>query len=105
MLRRAPASRSDQPTDSTGTPCSAADAMLAEDEAAAEPSTRLVRGPRFTKVDSVWTALVQQVPDLRDVFALGDEIRVRGRTVLVEITESGVSELSASQLAALSSRW
>ena len=52
-----------------------------------------------------WFALARELPDLADVFALGDRVVVSGKRVEIEVTESGVATLSAAEIASLRARW
>ncbi len=112
---------------------SAADAALGsrEAEAVASGRTRVVGGLVFDRVGSTWVdrrltseptwkptqrvrvqpfspawlALGQAIPELRDALALGEAVRVRGRTVLVEVAADGVTSLDTAALRALASGW
>lgn len=63
---------------------------------------RLVRVQAFS---SAYFALVQAVPDLRPAFAVGERVIVAGRQVAVEVTPSGVTQLSNSDVAAIQAAW
>ncbi len=112
---------------------SAADAMLAADDAAPGTSgrTRVVKGTVFDLVDSTWTdrrlitdrawrpevtvrvrpfspawlAVARTLPSLREPLALGDRVRVRGARALVEVAPDGVEQLDAAVLDRLAARW
>ena len=112
---------------------SAADAVMRSDEAelAAGAQRRTVRGVVFERMDSTWTdrrllddrawkprvtvrvkpfsaawtALVQALPELREPFALGDRLRVRGREALVEVAPDGADRLGADELSRLRAAW
>jgi hypothetical protein len=63
---------------------------------------------RATKVRAFSPAyfrLMELLPELREVFALGDKVTVAGRTVAIEVTESGVESLSESDLRELQRGW
>jgi Ca-activated chloride channel family protein len=89
-------------------------------------STRVVNGHTFVLRDGVWTDvryttsmqttkikpfskayfdLVSQLPELRAALALGDRVIVVGRDRAISSGDDGVSELSASALAALVKAW
>ncbi len=99
---------------------------LAEDAAPSE-TIRRAADRAFTARDGVWTdtravaaptrtikvkaysaayfALVQRVPELGKLFAVGEKVRVQGHAVAIEIAEDGVTELSAAALAAVVLDW
>ena len=54
---------------------------------------------------AAWFRLVELLPELREAFALGDQVIVAGRSVAVEITPTGVESLSESELRSLQSKW
>ncbi len=101
-------------------------AMGAANDAAASVSTRVVNGHTFVMRDGVWTDarytstmpttkikpfskayfdLLAQLPELRASLALGDRVIVVGRDRAISSGDDGVSELSASALAALVKAW
>ncbi len=112
---------------------SAADALLgAEDaNAVAAGRSRLADRRMFDLVDSVWTdrqlintpewraqvtvrvqpfsrawsALAQAIPSLREPFALGDRVRVRGQRAVIELAPNGVTDLDQTTLARLVAAW
>lgn len=112
---------------------SAADAMLESADRSAKASERsaVASGTAFTRRDSVWTdqrllrdaawrpamtvrvrafsdawtALARELPMLREALALGDRVRVRGRTVLIEVVPEGRTSLDAATLRAIRSQW
>jgi Ca-activated chloride channel family protein len=49
--------------------------------------------------------LLQQVPELKAVFALGDRVVVVGKTRAIRVDDSGVAEMTPSALVALVSGW
>jgi len=94
-----------------------------KDEARAD---RRVDGRTFVLRDGVWTDVryhagmqtttikayskayfdaLQQLPELKAVFALGDRVIVVGKTAAIRIDDSGVAELSLSALSALARTW
>ncbi len=111
----------------------AADSMLGASgaDASGRTTTRVIDGRAFDLRDGVWTdrrlvtdtawratltvrvkpfgagwlALVRDVPALKDPFALGDRVRVRGRTVLIEVAPDGRESLDAAALAAVRRQW
>jgi hypothetical protein len=89
-------------------------------------NTRRVDGRTFTLSDGVWTDaryrqgmqtttikpyskayfdIVQQLPELKQVFALGGRLIVVGKASAIRLDDSGVSELSAAALASLTRTW
>ncbi len=94
-----------------------------KDEAAAN---RRVDGRSFVQRDGSWTDtryhagiqvtsikpyskayfdIVQQLPELKAIFALGDHLTVVGKTGAIRLDDSGASELTPSALAALVRAW
>jgi hypothetical protein len=96
---------------------------------AAAVAARRVNGRTFELRDGVWTdarfgltasrgtvmtikpysnayfAVLDQLPELRAVFALGSRVAVVGRARAIVLSDSGVSDLPASELAALVKEW
>ncbi len=108
-----------------GTP---ADATRIAGGSGAMNETRRAGDRTFVMRDSVWTdtrykptadlrvvrvqafsdgyfALVRAVPDLRDMFAAGDRVLVAGRSIVVEVTPSGVATLADADVAAVRAGW
>jgi Ca-activated chloride channel homolog len=89
-------------------------------------SVRMAGNRTFTLQDSVWTesrsaaglpvikvkafspayfALVQNVPELAPLFAVGERVRVLGRHVAIEVAPDGVTELDAAAVAGAVRNW
>lgn len=89
-------------------------------------SVRMGGNRTFTLRDSVWTelrsadgmqvikvkafspayfALVQNVPELAPLFAVGERVRVFGRHVVIETTPDGISQLDTAALADAVRNW
>ena len=108
----------------------AADAVqLSEVTVASATGTRRVGNRVFTLRDSVWTdsraaagigaarrievrpyseawfALSSAIPELADVFALGDRVIVVGRDVTIEVGEQGRASLTDAEIATVRSKW
>jgi len=87
---------------------------------------RRIDGRTFTLSDGAWTDaryhpgmqtttikpyskayfdIVQQLPELKQVFALGGRLIVVGKASAIRLDDSGVSELSAAALASLTRSW
>jgi Ca-activated chloride channel homolog len=49
--------------------------------------------------------LMDVIPELRGIFALGDKVKVTGRTVSIEIGEAGIESLNDSELERIRSGW
>ena len=92
----------------------------------ASGGTRRVDGRTFVLRDGAWTDIrfkpdmrktsikpfskayfdvLEQLPELRAVFALGDRVIVVGKSSAIELSNSGVSELTPSGLNALAKAW
>ena len=89
-------------------------------------SVRVAGNRTFTFQDSVWTetrtasgipvikvkafspayfALVQNVPELAPLFAIGERVRVYGRRVAIEVAPDGITQLDAAALADAVRNW
>lgn len=89
-------------------------------------SVRIAGNRTFSLQDSVWTetrsdskmpvlkvkafspayfALVQNVPELAPLFAVGERVRVYGRHVAIEVAPDGTSQLDAAALADAVRNW
>ncbi|HEX6574289.1 MAG TPA: VIT domain-containing protein [Gemmatimonadaceae bacterium] len=63
---------------------------------------------KVTKVkafSSAYFKLMDLIPDLREVFALGDKLVVYGKSAAIEITDAGSQDLSDSELRRIQSQW
>jgi Ca-activated chloride channel family protein len=88
--------------------------------------TRVAGNRRFTLQDGVWTesrsasglpvirikpfspayfSLVQRVPELAPLFAIGERVRVQGRRVVIEVAPDGLEKLDAATLADAVRNW
>jgi Ca-activated chloride channel family protein len=107
----------------------AATNIAAADEASRSIGSAAVRqvGTRtFTRADSTWTdtrasgkanririkpfssayfKLMEQIPELREIFALGDQIVVAGQAIVIEISPGGVETLSEPDLKRVTAQW
>jgi Ca-activated chloride channel family protein len=68
----------------------------------ADAASRTVRIKAFSKA---YFDLIDAVPDLRAVFAIGDRVTVRGRAVTVVVSESGAEQLSVAELRSVMNGW
>jgi Ca-activated chloride channel family protein len=89
-------------------------------------SVRLAGNRTFTLQDSVWAearpldgitvvkvqafspayfALVQSLPELAPLFAVGEQVRVIGRHTAIEVAPDGLTRLDAAALAAVVKNW
>jgi Ca-activated chloride channel family protein len=66
------------------------------------PEARIVRVQAYT---GAYFALIQRVPELQPLFAVGERVRVHGRRVVIEVTPDGVSELDTAELDAVARDW
>jgi Ca-activated chloride channel family protein len=69
--------------------------------------TRMTAELRVYKVKAYSTAyfsLIEKLPELREVLALGDRVLVAGRTVAIEVVEDG-ADLSASEVETIVRNW
>ena len=78
------------------------DGMWTDVKPADSASAHTVRIKAFSKA---YFDLIDAVPDLREIFAIGDRVTVRGRAVTVVVSESGAEELSATEVRAVVAGW
>jgi Ca-activated chloride channel family protein len=71
-------------------------------DAAHSVSARTIRVKPFS--DAYFT-LIDAIPDLREVFALGDKVSVATRGLTIEVTEGGSTTISVSDLKAIQYSW
>jgi Ca-activated chloride channel homolog len=61
---------------------------------------------RVRAYSAAYFALVQQIPELKEVFALGDNVMVVGRTIVIEVgTAAGTERFTEKELQSLGARW
>ncbi|MBA3853680.1 MAG: hypothetical protein C0503_04640 [Gemmatimonas sp.] len=60
---------------------------------------------RVRPYSDAYFALMDRTPDLREAFALGDNVEVRGRAVTIVLASDGVDRLSATDLTAVARDW
>jgi Ca-activated chloride channel family protein len=63
---------------------------------------RVVRVKAYSRA---WFELVRRVPTLREALALGERVRVTGRTIVVETGVDGVETMSDAEIAAVEREW
>jgi len=105
----------------------AMDSMTAASERRDAASTmKRVNARRFLLTDGVWTDerytagmpkvsikpfgkayfdLVAELPELRDVFAIGERVIVVGRDRAIEVSDHGIDSMSSAERAALIKAW
>jgi hypothetical protein len=67
--------------------------------------TTAMRVVRVRPFSALYFELLRRMPDLQEVFALGDRVIVAGRTVAIELAADGAERVDAAQLAALQRDW
>jgi hypothetical protein len=65
-------------------------------------STRIVKVKSFSEA---YFKLIEAIPELKEVFALGDKVVVTGKEAAIEIGPSGAETLSDSELKRIQSGW
>ena len=65
-------------------------------------STRVVKVKSFSEA---YFKIIDAIPELREVFALGDRVVVTGRDVAIEIGPTGMDTVSDSELKRIQSGW
>jgi hypothetical protein len=99
---------------------------LLANESGSDKVARMAANRRFVLSDSVWTdqverpsaavvtirpyspayfAVTERLPELRDVFALGERVRVAGRNIVIVVGPSGAANLSAPELERIAANW
>ena len=71
-------------------------------DAARVDSGRTVKIKPFSEA---YFKLIDAIPELRDVFALGDKVIVATRLMTVEVTDAGLATISDADLRAIQSSW
>jgi hypothetical protein len=68
----------------------------------ANGSTKTIRIKPYSKA---YFNLIDAVPELKSIFAIGDRVTAQGRVVTVVVSENGVEQLGAGDLRAVVSGW
>lgn len=63
------------------------------------------RSLRVQPYSEAYFALMQRIPELQEVFALGDRVEVRGRAVTIQLAADGRTSLASTEMAALTRDW
>jgi Ca-activated chloride channel family protein len=71
-------------------------------DAAKSDSARTVRIKPFS---DAYFKLIDAIPDLRDIFALGDKVTVGTKAVTIELTDDGSTSISENDLKTIQSTW
>ncbi len=72
------------------------------DMGAAATDARLVRVQPFAEL---YFALMREIPELREILALGERVLVHGRRVTVELLPEGAARLGAAEVDAIARDW
>ena len=65
-------------------------------------ATDIVKVKAFSEA---YFKIMEQIPELREVFALGDKVLVSGRDVSIEIGADGMERISDAELRRIQSGW
>ena len=65
-------------------------------------SVKTIRIKAFSKA---YFDLINALPELRTIFAVGEKVTAQGRSVAVVVSDSGVEELSASEMKMVTGGW
>jgi hypothetical protein len=65
-------------------------------------STNVVKIKAYS---AAWFRLVDAIPELREVFALGDKLVVAGRAISIVVGADGVESLDDNDLKRIQSQW
>jgi hypothetical protein len=60
---------------------------------------------RIKPFSPAYFKLIEEIPELREIVAIGDQITVAGKSIVIAITSSGVETLSDSDLRRIVSQW
>lgn len=60
---------------------------------------------RVQAYSPAWFALVKAVPPLKEAFALGDRVRMMGKSVMLEVSPSGVTTLDDATITRFTTAW
>ncbi len=69
------------------------------------PAAERARVVRVKAYSAAYFALMERVPELREVFALGDRVEVHGRAVTLVLADDGRDTLGDSDLSAITRDW
>ena len=72
------------------------------DERPEAANARVVKVRAFSKA---YFALMEQIPELREAFALGDKVQVHGKAVTIRLDADGAEVLGASAIEAVTRDW
>jgi Ca-activated chloride channel family protein len=68
----------------------------------ASSGTRTIRIKAYSKA---YFDLIDAVPDLRAIFAIGDRVMAQGRAVTVVVSDSGVEQLGGVEITMVANSW
>jgi len=68
----------------------------------APSGTRTIRIKAYSKA---YFDLIDAVPDLRAIFAIGDRVTAQGRAVTVVVSDSGVEQLGGVEIKMVANNW
>ncbi|HEY7233970.1 MAG TPA: VIT domain-containing protein [Gemmatimonadaceae bacterium] len=69
------------------------------------PAAKDARTIRIKAFSKAYFDLIDAVPELRAIFAVGDRVTAQGRAVTVVVSDSGAEQLSAAEVRAVGSAW
>jgi hypothetical protein len=96
---------SERSTVASGTAFTLRDGVWTDQRLLRDASWRPTLTVRVRAFSEAWTALAREMPTLREALALGDRVRLRGRTVLLEVAPDGQTSLDAATRRAIRSQW
>ncbi len=70
--------------------------------------TRVTDSLRVTKVrafSDAYFELMDAIPELREAFALGNRVRIAGKSIVIEIGDDGITTIDGSALDQMKERW
>jgi len=69
------------------------------------PSGSAARTIRIKAYSKAYFDLIDAVPDLRAIFAIGDRVTAQGRAVTVVVSDSGVEQLGGVEIKMVANNW
>lgn len=79
--------------------------LLLKDGVWSDEKTSTSRVLRIKPMSDAWFALAREIPELRELLAAGDRVKVTGRAIVIEVTPEGSERLDAAELARAIRDW
>ncbi|HKW50030.1 MAG TPA: hypothetical protein VJN70_21400, partial [Gemmatimonadaceae bacterium] len=69
------------------------------------PTGKSVQTVRIKAFSKAYFDLIDAVPELRAIFAVGDKVTAQGRAITLVVSEDGKEQLSATEVKAVADKW